>query len=179
MKRLSEGSVIDIKNRSFTVTASIQAPAAAPTNGVIIAQGGRFGGWALFFDKNRARFVYNLLGMQEFVVGATEDLAPGAHQVRAEFAYDGGGLAKGGTVTMYYDGAAVGTGRVNVTQPLVFSADETTDIGNDYGLPVSAEYAGASRFTGRIDVVQIDVGDDDHSHLIDPAEVARVAISRQ
>jgi arylsulfatase len=80
---------------------------------------------------------------------------------------------------MYYDGRAVGTGRVGVTQPLVFSSDETTDIGNDYGMPVSADYAGASRFNGRIDVVQIDVGDDDHSHLIDPAEIARVAISRQ
>jgi arylsulfatase len=68
---------------------------------------------------------------------------------------------------------------VAVTQPLVFSADETTDIGNDYGMPVSADYAGASKFNGRIDVVQIDVGDDDHSHLIDPAEIARVAVSRQ
>ena len=161
------------------MTASIKTTAAAPTSGVIVAQGGKFGGWALFFDRKRAKFVYNLLGMQEFVIGATDDLLPGTHQVRAEFAYDGGGLAKGGTVTLYYDGAAVGTGRVNVTQPLIFSADETTDIGNDYGMPVSAEYAGASRFTGRIDVVQIDVGNDDHSHLIDPAEVARVAISRQ
>ena len=66
-----------------------------------------------------------------------------------------------------------------MTQPLIFSADETTDIGDDYGMPVSADYAGASRFNGRIDVVQIDVGDDDHSHLIDPEEVAMVAISRQ
>ena len=179
MKRLSEGSVLDIKNRSFTVTASIEITAAAPTNGVIVAQGGKFGGWALFFNQNRAKFVYNLLGMQEFVIGATEGLAPGIHQVRAEFAYDGGGLAKGGTVSLFYDGATVGSGRVNVTQPLIFSADETTDIGNDYGTPVSAEYAGASKFTGRIDVVQIDVGDDDHSHLIDPEQVAMVAISRQ
>ena len=62
---------------------------------------------------------------------------------------------------------------------LIFSADETTDIGNDYGMPVSADYAGASRFNGRIDVVQIDVGDDDQSHLIDPEQVAMVAISRQ
>ena len=179
MKRLSEGSVIDIKNRSFSVTASIDAPADGPTNGVIIAQGGRFGGWALFFKQGRAKFVYNLLGMQEFVIEATEDLTPGNHQVRAEFAYDGGGLAKGGTVTLYYDGVSVGTGRVDVTQPLIFSADETTDIGNDYGMPVSADYAGASKFNGRIDVVQIDVGDDDHSHLIDPEQVAMVAISRQ
>ncbi len=179
MKRLSEGSVLDIKNRSFSVTASIDGAATGPTNGVIIAQGGRFGGWALFFADGKARFVYNLLGMQEFVVGATGVLAAGHHQVRSEFAYDGGGLAKGGTVTLYYDGVRVGAGRVEMTQPLVFSADETTDIGNDYGMPVSAEYAGASKFNGRIDVVQIDVGDDDQSHLIDPEQVAMVAISRQ
>jgi arylsulfatase len=146
---------------------------------VIIAQGGKFGGWALYFAGGKATFVYNLLGMQEFVIAATQDLEPGKHQVRAEFAYDGGGLAKGGTVTLYYDGAAVGTGRVQMTQPLIFSADETTDIGNDYGMPVSGHYAGASRFNGRIDVVQIDVGDDDQSHLIDPEQVAMVAISRQ
>ena len=58
-----------------------------------------------------------------------------------------------------------------MTQPLVFSADETDHIGNDYGMPISAEYASASKFTGRIDVVQIDVGDDYHTHLIDPAQV--------
>jgi arylsulfatase len=133
----------------------------------------------LFFADGKAKFVYNLLGMEEFVIEATEDLTPGSHQVRAEFVYDGGGLAKGGTVTLYYDGASVGTGRVAVTQPLIFSADETTDIGNDYGMPVSAHYAGASKFNGRIDVVQIDVGDDDQSHLIDPEQVAMVAISRQ
>jgi hypothetical protein len=87
--------------------------------------------------------------------------------------------SKGGDVTLYYDGRAVGSGRVEQTQPLVFSADETTDIGDDYGMPVSGDYAKASRFNGRIDVVQIDIGDDDHSHLIDPAEVARIAIARQ
>ncbi|HEY5858227.1 MAG TPA: arylsulfatase, partial [Aldersonia sp.] len=179
MKRLSEHSVIDIKNRSFTVTAAIETSKEAPTNGVIIAQGGRFGGWALYVKDGRAKFVYNLLGMTEFSVGATEDLPTGSHQIRAAFAYDGGGLAKGGDVTLYYDGRPVGTGRVDRTQPLIFSADETTDIGDDYGMPVSADYFGSSRFTGRIKVVQIDVGDDDHSHLIDPAEVARVATSRQ
>jgi arylsulfatase len=179
MKRLSENSVLDIKNRSFSVTASIETPKAEASNGVLIAQGGRFGGWALYVKDGIAKFVYNLLGMQEFVTAATETIPSGSHQVRAEFAYDGGGLAKGGDVALYYDGRAVGTGRVDLTQPLVFSADETTDIGDDYGMPVSADYAGASKFNGRIDVIQIDVGDDDHSHLIDPAEVARVATSRQ
>ncbi len=179
MKRLSEGSVLDIKNRSFAVTAAIDTAAPGPTNGVIIAQGGRFGGWALFVKQGRAKFVYNLLGMQEFLVEADEELPAGRHQIRAEFAYDGGGLAKGGTVTLYYDGRSVGTGRVAATQPLIFSADETTDIGDDFGMPVSADYSGASKFNGRIDVVQIDAGDDDHSHLIDPEQVAMVAVSRQ
>ncbi len=179
MKRLSEHSVLDIKNRSFTVTAAFDTPPAGDVNGVVIAQGGRFGGWALYFRDSRAAFVYNLLGLQEFATVATEAVTPGNHQVRVEFAYDGGGLAKGGDVTLYYDGAAVGSGRVGQTQPMVFSADETTDVGDDYGMPVSAGYAGASRFNGRLYVVQIDVGEDDHSHLIDPTEVARVATSRQ
>ncbi len=97
MRRLTEHSVIDIKNRSFTVTASLETPAAGKvTSGVIIAQGGRFGGWALYVSDGHARFVYNVLGMKEFTVAATEPIPDGSHQVRAEFAYDGGGLAKGG-----------------------------------------------------------------------------------
>jgi arylsulfatase len=68
---------------------------------------------------------------------------------------------------------------MGATHPLIFSADETTDIGDDYGMPVSADYAGASKFNGKIDVVQIDIADDDHSHLIDPEAVAHVALSRQ
>ena len=179
MKRLSEHSVLDVKNRSFTVTAAVETLSEGATNGVIIAQGGRFGGWALYVKESRAKFVYNLLGMQEFVTESKEEVPPGSHQIRAEFAYDGGGLAKGGDVTLYYDGRSVGTGRADQTQPLIFSADETTDIGDDFGMPVSADYARASRFNGHIDVVQIDLGEDDHSHLIDPAEVARIAAPRQ
>ena len=91
----------------------------------------------------------------------------------------GAASAKGGTVTLYYGGQVVGTGRVEATQPLTFSADETTDIGDNYGMPVSADYSGASRFNGHIDVVQIDVEEDDHSHLIGPADVAQVAPARQ
>jgi hypothetical protein len=78
-------------------------------------------------------FAYNVLGIHMFAAEATEAMTPGEHQVRMEFAYDGGGLAKGGTVTIFYDGRTVGEGRVEVTQPMIFSADETTDIGDDYG----------------------------------------------
>lgn len=179
MRRLSENSVLDIKNRSFSVVAAIAPPPDAVANGVLIAQGGRFGGWALYIRDGRAKFVYNLLGMREFIVSATEDLPPHRVQVRASFAYDGGGLAKGGDVSLFYDGRQVGSGRVEQTQPMIFSAEETTDIGDDYGMTVSTDYGSPSRFNGHINVVQLDVGDDDHSHLIDPAEVARVAASRQ
>lgn len=115
----------------------------------------------------------------KFAATATEAVTPGKHQIRSEFGYARGGLAKGGTDTVYYDGREVGQGWVDQTQPVIFSADETTDIGEDYGMPASVAYADASRFNGHIDVVQIDVGDDDHSHLIDPADIARVAVSRQ
>lgn len=179
MKRLSEHSVLNIKNRSFSVTAAVDIPASTSAHGVVIAQGGRFGGWTLYVKDGRLRFVYNLLGMTEFATESAVDLPPGKHQIRVEFAYDGGGLARGGDVTLFHDGIPVGTGRVEQTQPLIFSAEETTDIGDDYGMPVSADYGVTSKFNGRIDVVQIEIGDDDHTHLIDPEEVARVAISRQ
>ena len=97
-----------------------------------------------------------------------------------EFAYDGGGPAKGGDVTLYYDGKAVGSGRVELTQPMIFSADETTDIGEETGTTVTPDYtARDSRFTGKINWVQLDVGDDDHDHFIDPEERLRIAMARQ
>jgi arylsulfatase len=97
-----------------------------------------------------------------------------------EFDYDGGGLAKGGDVTIYYDGRAVGAGRVGATQAMIFSADETTDIGYESGTAVTADYTPAtSKFTGKIHWVQIDVGVDDNDHFIDPEERLRIAMARQ
>jgi hypothetical protein len=121
-----------------------------------------------------------VLGIREFATEADEPIPAGTHQVRMEFAYDGGGLAKGGDVTLYHDGKGVGTGRVDATQPMVFSADETTDIGYESGTTVSADYtARDSRFTGKINWVQIDPGNDDHDHFIDPDERLRTAMARK
>ena len=179
MGRLSESSVVSIKNKSFSVTAEVDVPADG-VEGVIIAQGGRFGGWSFYAKGGKAKFVYNVLGIQEFVTEADTAIPHGTHQVRMEFAYDGGGLAKGGKVTFYYDGEAAGTGRVGATQPLIFSADETTDIGYESGTSVTADYdSKTSRFSGRIKWVQIDLGDDNHDHLIDPEERQRVAMAKQ
>jgi arylsulfatase A-like enzyme len=179
MGRLSENSVVSIKNRSFTVTAEVDIPDGG-ADGVIIAQGGRFGGWAFYARGGRAKFVYNVLGIQQFLVEAEAPIPMGTHQVRAEFAYDGGGLAKGGDVTLYYDGQPIGTGRVGATQAMIFSADETTDIGYESGTTVTTEYtAGTSRFSGKVRWVQLDVGKDDHDHFIDPEERLRIAMARQ
>jgi hypothetical protein len=179
MGRLSENSVVSIKNKSFSLTAEVDVPDSG-ADGVIIAQGGRFGGWALYAKDGRAKFVYNTLGIHEFATAADDPIPSGTHQVRMEFAYDGGGLAKGGDVTLYYDGKPVGTGRVETTQPMVFSADETTDIGYESGTTVSPDYAAhGSRFTGKINWVQIGLGTDDHDHFVDPDERLRIAMARQ
>ncbi|ASD23926.1 arylsulfatase [Cryobacterium sp. LW097] len=179
MGRLSENSVVSIKNKSFSVTAELVI-AEGGADGVIIAQGGRFGGWSLYAQAGRATFVYNVLGIQEFRTEAELPIPAGQCQVRMEFAYDGGGLGKGGDVTLYYDGKPVGTGRVGATQAMIFSADETTDVGYQSGTPVTADYTTASsRFSGRINWVQIDLGDDNNDHFIDPEERFRIIMARQ
>jgi arylsulfatase len=179
MGRLSENSVVSIKNKSFSVTAEIDVPEAG-ANGVIIAQGGRFGGWCVYAKDGKAKFAYNVLGIHLFTTEAESPIPAGKHQVRMEFAYDGGGLAKGGDVTLYYDGAPVGAGRVAATQPMIFSADETTDIGYESGTTVTPDYsARSSRFNGKIHWVQLDTGVDDNDHYIDPDERFRVAMARQ
>jgi arylsulfatase len=134
----------------------------------------------VYAKDGKAKFTYNVLGIHEFPIDATEPIPQGRHQVRMEFDYDGGGLAKGGSVTLYYDGKEVGKGRVAATQPMVFSADETTDIGYESGTPVSSDYSTkTSKFTGKIHWVQLDVGKDDHDHFIDPEERLRIAMARQ
>ena len=143
MGRLTENSVVNIKNKSHAVTAEVVVPEAGP-RGVIVAQGGAFGGWSLYAKDGRPAYCYNLFGLQRFKVAATP-LPAGKHQVRMEFAYDGGGLGKGGTFSLYVDGAKVGEGRVHATVPMVFSADETTDVGRDSGTPVSDDSAARER----------------------------------
>jgi arylsulfatase len=181
MGRLSENSVVSIKNKSFAVTADLEVPPKG-AQGVLIAQGGRYGGWSLFAKDGKAKFVYNVLGITSYEVESSGPIPTGKTQVRIEFAYDGGGPGKGGTATLYYDGKAVGTGRVEQTQGFVFSADETTDIGYESGTTVSPDYtAHSSRFNGKINWVQIDLGDDakDADHYIDHEERLRVAMARQ
>ena len=181
MGRLSENSVIVIKNKSHSVTANITVPDGG-AEGVIIAQGGAFAGWSLYVKDSKPKYCYNTLGVMLSTIESDRALTGGDHQVRMEFAYDGGGLAKGGTATLFIDGERVGEGRVDATVPMVFSGDETTDVGRDTGTGVSPDYAtGDNSFTGRIHWVQIDIDEnaEDLDHLITPEERLRVAMARQ
>ena len=178
MGRLTENTVINIKNKSHAVTADVDVPAHG--HGVIVAQGGSIGGWSLFVRDGQPTYAYNYLGLERYLIKATSALAPGHHQVRAEFAYDGGGAGKGGTVTLYVDGNQVGSGRVDKTQPVVFSADESLDVGHESGTTVTdGALGGDHRFNGTVHWVQIDLGTDDHDHLISPDERLRFATARQ
>jgi arylsulfatase A-like enzyme len=181
MGRLTENTVLNIKNKSHSVTANVDV-ASGGCRGVIIAQGGAFGGWSLYAKDGKPAYCYNLFGVQRFTVYGNTDIPEGEHQIRMEFTYDGGGLAKGGTVDLFLDGNPVGHGRVEMTEPMAFSGDETTDLGTDSATPVSDDYGPKdSAFTGRVRWVQIDLGDDadDHDHLITPEERYRVAMTRQ
>jgi arylsulfatase len=181
MGRLTENSVVVTKNKSFALTAEVDVPDDG-ANGVIIAQGGAFGGMSVYATEGRPAFCYNLFGLQRFKVYGEEPLAPGTRQVRVEFAYDGGGLGKGGTASLYVDGEKVGETRVDATVPMLFSADETTDLGTDSATPVTDDLGPDElAFTGRVKWVEIGLGDDatDADHLISAEERYRIAMARQ
>jgi arylsulfatase A-like enzyme/uncharacterized protein YcnI len=179
MGRLTENVLVSIKNKSFSVTAEVEVPEGGP-NGVIMAQGGAFGGWSLYTKNGKAKFAYNLCGFQTFTTEAKSAVPAGKHQVRMEFKYDGGGVAKGGKVTLFYDGKNVGDGRVDATQPFIFSADETADVGRESGSTVTKDYnRKTSTFNGTINWVQIDLEGDDHDHLISAEERLSIAMMRQ
>jgi arylsulfatase A-like enzyme len=181
MGRLSENSVLNVKNKSHSVTAEVEMPEGG-AEGVIVAQGGAYAGWSLYVKDSRPKYCHNLFGLQLFHVPADSEIPAGMHQVRMEFAYDGGGLGKGGTVSLYVDGEKTGEGRVEATVPMAFSADETCDVGSDTASPVSADYTSEeSHFTGTINWVQIDIAEaaEDLDHLISPEERLRIAMTRQ
>jgi len=182
MGRLTENVVLNLKNRSHAVTAEVVFPDGAPggANGTIIAQGGAFGGWSLYTRDGRLKYCYNLLGINRYYVESDSVLPAGKHEVRMEFTYDGGGLGRGGSVALYLDGSQIGEGRIGPTQPLIYSMDETTDVGCETGTTVAEDYdARASKFNGRINWIQLDKGLNDCDHLITPEQRLKVAMTRQ
>jgi arylsulfatase A-like enzyme len=181
MGRLTENVVINVKNKSHAVTAEVTVPDGG-AEGVIIAQGGAFAGWSLYLKDGRPKYAYNLFGLRHFHIGSDTEVPAGTHQVRVEFTYDGGGLGKGGAVALHLDGAKVGEGRIEGTVPMLYSGDETCDLGSDTASAVTDDYTPqSSRFTGTVEWVQIDVAEaaEDLDHLISPEERLKIAMARQ
>jgi arylsulfatase len=181
MGRLSENCVLNIKNKSHSVTANVVVPEQG-AEGVIISQGANIGGWSLYAKGGKLKYCYNWGGFQHFFVEATSPLPAGEHQVRMEFAYAGGGLGKGGKVTLYTDGQQVGEGEIGATLAMVFSADDGCDVGEDSGAPVSPDYGPQdNHFNGQIKGLQIAIADAAESvdHLVDPADALHLAMARQ
>jgi arylsulfatase len=178
MGHLGENTVLNLKNKSYAATAEVVLP-IGPVNGVIVAQGGAFGGWSLYVKDGRLKSCHNAVGIRRWYTQADAALTPGRHQLRMEFAYEGGGLGKGGDVRLYVDGGRVGEGHVEFTQPLSYSVDEGLDVGCESGTPVAEDYTvQTSRFTGRIEWLQLDQGADDHDHLISSEERLRLVLAR-
>ena len=157
MTSMSENVFINIKNRSLSITAEVEIPEGG-ANGVILAQGGRFGGWSLYLKEGKPVYCYNFLGLEEFKVAASEALAPGKATIRMNFDYDGGGVGKGGTATLLVNGQKMASGRIGRTHINIFSADETAAVGVDDATPVTPDYKERDNaFTGKIHKVTVEV----------------------
>jgi arylsulfatase len=156
MDGMLENTFINIKNRSKTVTANVEL--VGNDRGIILTQGGKFGGWALYMDGGKPAYTYNWFGLEKYTIASDEALPAGSAEVKVEFAYDGGGPGKGGLATLYVNGEKVSEGRVERTTPAVFSGDETADVGKDDATQVVAAFENVrdSHFTGSVKSVTVD-----------------------
>ena len=146
MKGMGTDIFIATPGKSYTMTADVDVQTGA--NGVIVCQGGRFGGFSFFLNDGKPTFVYNYLGREKYTVASSQALSPGKHTIVYEFKSDGG-LGKGGLGTITIDGNKVGEGRIEKTQPGIFSVDDLADVGTDDGTPVT-EYNGSKKFQGTL-----------------------------
>ena len=181
MGHLLENCVVNLKNKSHSVTAEIVVPEKG-AEGVIVSQGANIGGWSLYAKDGKLKYCYNWGGFKHFFVEGSTPIPAGDHQVRMEFAYAGGGLGKGGKATLFVDGKKVGEGDIGATLAMVFSADDGCDVGEDTGAPVSPDYgAQGNAFNGRVKGVQLAIAEaaENLDHLISPEVAVHLAMARQ
>ncbi len=155
--RIPEGSAPDMKNKSFQILAEVEIPEAG-ADGVLVTQGGRFGGYGLYLLNGKLVYHYNLAGIARYNVVSKEKVPAGKHTLTADFKYDGG-LGKGGAIVLLVDGKAVAGGRIERTLPMRVSLDETFDVGEDAGTPVSEDYHMPFKFTGTLNKVVVTLGE--------------------
>lgn len=154
MTRLMENAFINTKNTSYTITADLEV--AAATHGVVLCQGGDFGGWSLYVSDGKPAFGYNWLGLEHYQITSPSKMTPGKHTLRYDFAYSGG-RGSGGKGTLFVDGKKVAEGEIGKTQSNVYGLDEPADVGTDSNTPVVESYKNKADFTGKIGHVTIEL----------------------
>ncbi|MEM9658467.1 MAG: arylsulfatase, partial [Planctomycetota bacterium] len=162
MEGILENTFLNVKNTSKTIEADVTLEGS--DKGVILCQGGKFGGWALYMNDGRPGYTYNWFGLDRFTIESPDVIDSDRANIKLIFKYDGGGIGKGGLATLYVDGEKIAAGRVEKTQPAVFSADETADVGVDDATQVVEQLFAdreESEFTGRVDSVRISIADVD------------------
>ena len=153
---IAEMAGINTKNHSYIITADVDL-ADANTNGVIISQAGRFGGWTLYMKDGITHHEYNYLGLERTNIAATKAVTTGHHVIKYEFTIDEAKAGSGGTAVLYVDGEKVAEGKIPKTQPYAFSPDEGINVGADHKTPVSEDYKeGDNKFTGKLQKVTIE-----------------------
>jgi hypothetical protein len=154
MKGMGVDIFVDLRSKSYIITAEVAIDANG--NGVIVCQGGRFGGLSFYIKNGKPAFTYNYLGMQSTHIIANQALKPGNYLLVYDFKYDGGGQGKGGMGTITANNKKVAEGRIEKTQPGIFSVDDLADVGLDEGTQV-ADYGPSSKFKGKIEKVTIEI----------------------
>ena len=160
MEGMLENTFLNVKNTSKTIVANVSLK--GNDHGIILCQGGKFGGWALYMDNGKPAYTYNYFGLQSYTVKSPTELTQENAEIKLAFDYDGGGTGKGGTASIFVDGKKVAEGRIEKTQPVLFSADETADVGLDDATQVADKVfkdLEDSKFTGHIDKVVISIPD--------------------
>ena len=167
---MSENVFINTKNRSYTLTAQVQVSDTA--QGVILAQGGRFGGWSLYLLDGKPTLTYNWLGLERYTLAAKDRLPPGKAEIRYEFIYDGGGVGKGGLGKLFVNQKPVAEGRIDKTHSYLFSPDEGADVGQDGETPVVENYGipAPYPFSGKIEKVTVELAQPETADTREAAE---------
>jgi len=172
--RMPEDIIRTTFNRSYQITGEIVVPEQGKAEGVILTAGGYFAGFSFYLQDGKPKFTYNYFGSKYTTLAGKEPLKPGKATVRFEFAYDGGGLGKGGNTKLFVNDQPVAEGRIEATVPLGFTADETLDVGMDTGTPGADTYEGAFPFTGTIEKVTIELKPDTPKTAADQGQVGEI-----
>jgi arylsulfatase len=160
MEGILENTFLNVKNTSKTIVADVALK--GKDKGIILCQGGKFGGWALYMNEGKPGYTYNWFGLDRYTIESPVAIESDKAKIKLTFDYDGGGTGKGGIAKIFVDGKKVAEGRVEKTEPAVFSADETADVGVDDATQVVDnlfDNREESEFTGHVDSVQISIAD--------------------